>query len=349
VVTRRITKAGVAVLIAGAALAVAPRVDARPVAGGHYRGPQRDDPDVVVDVRLADDGREFALFSWIGFSQQCREGRYSALNLGAEMNRAYFPGWRAVQVGRAGTFRYARHDWFGSRSYIEVRGRLAGRALSGSIVSRRPHCTDVHASYRARLIGTPNATRPGAVARCDRVTVGYPDDLDDDEAYEPQARGIGCTRARELARRWHHSRDCGALTVGQGHCRVGGAVCTAIRGGRFAGRASARCSIATRPAGTVELVHYTPCMPGDTESLWTINMPCPTAERFPVDDLIADEGREAGCVDSFVLERPKICEPIAGFTCRVRDDSRDASNGFFARCVRDADNFEAFVFRYDFG
>lgn len=108
----------------------------------------------------------------------------------------------STQIGRSGRFHY---KWIRGR-FIN-RGRVAVGFLwlwyCGGRVGRIP--------YRARLAGTPNAPVSGKPARCDRATIRYRWRRDSDDAYELSEQGVGCTTAREIARRWHASCEATAV------------------------------------------------------------------------------------------------------------------------------------------
>jgi hypothetical protein len=340
----------VAAIPVAVVLALAPTAMAQSVPGGHYRFPTTGndpEPPILVDVRLANDGREFAKNSWIGVAQHCRDGDGSASNVGVQLEDGPREDGRAVQIGPQGSFGFEQRGYLGPGTFVALRGRFAGHTVGGSIVVRQRGCGDVMASFRAKLVGRPGVTPPGKVAACDAVTVASR--AAGDEVYKVRAHRLGCTRARALARGWHRSPECIALVVGA-TCRVAGVVCRAIHGGRHLSVAGARCALSRHVSA--EFAHQLPCRgPEDARmSLWAINLDCTTAASFPIDTLVPPDESDGACgdVDLAFLERPTTCRSVAGFTCRVRDSSRGASNGFHALCPADSDPFRAIEFDYRF-
>jgi hypothetical protein len=335
-------RAAVGVALAVSFLAADARA-AAPVAGGRYITTVNvGSSPVHVDVRLANDGGEFAELSSVYAFLEC--GRTPAVTLSSSGL-----GRRGVRIGTDGRFR-------AGRSGNHVRGRFVkrGRLAVGRFVLRAAGCPAVRGSFRARLIGRPNAPRPGRPSACDPV-VDRPGQLGGEE-YRPFEQGVGCTAAREFTRRWHASRACRALTAG-GSCLVAGARCEPIRGGALQPLAGIRCRPENQPQAVVELVHLEPCrpprVPAFSMDLWAINLECATATAFPVLELIGDrEGLEdagpCGTALAF-LDRTVICRSVGGFTCRVRPGDFNPNVGFLARCLRDGDAATGIEFAYDFG
>ena len=195
---------------------------------------------------------------------------------------------------------------------------------------------------------------------CDPVIVSSNDSGDlGDGSYAAVEQGLGCTTAREFARRWNASRTCMALATGA-CCAITAGQCQAIAGGRFRALARARCSPPGKPTRTVELVQYRPCVAPKTHAetfrLWAINLPCQNATAFPIEELgLADDsGQDTGaaCAPPPALEfgEHKTCRPLAGFTCTVTvGDFGPVTEGFRGRCSEDENPFHALRFEYILG
>jgi hypothetical protein len=339
-----------ALLGAGVGLALAAALPAGahaapPVPTGHYLGTVHlRAAQVRVDLRLANDGREFADDSFIGSEIQCtpNHGFSSVLFL----STSGLIG-RAARVSRRGRFRSSERGRYG---VSRVRGRFVedGMKVVGRFDLRQAKCRRIRGRFRARLVSDRRERAPGIPWACDRVTVAFPFGLATDEAYRPLELGAGCTTARELARRWHAARACRS-----GRCEVAGATCESVRGGRFSSLAGVSCRL--RTGASVELVHYAPCRPPTVShvvvSLWAINLDCAAAAAFPVAELVGDQENGTGpCgTDLASVERPTTCRSAGGFTCRVRPGDAPAAIVILGRCVRDADAVSAFEFDYDFG
>ena len=105
-------------------------------------------------------------------------------------------------------------------------GRLVvGRATGFGIPCCRRH---ISVRFRARLTGTPNAARPGLPSSCDPVTIFEIPLSAGTDSYELAEQGIGCTTARRLARQWHASPECAALSTPGTTCSLGAATCERI-------------------------------------------------------------------------------------------------------------------------
>jgi hypothetical protein len=334
-------RAGVALALAAALPAGAHA--ARPVPGGHYVGAVHlRAAEVGIDLRLANDGREFADDSFVDSDIQCTAD-YSFsdtlfLSTSGDIGRA-------ARITTGGRFRRSER---GEHGVSRVRGRFVkrGRQVIGRFDLPQAGCRRLRGRFRARLVSRRPPPRPGDSAACDRVTVAFPRGLGNDEAYRPFEQGAGCTTAREVARRWHAARACRA-----GRCEVAGATCEAVRGGSFSSLAGVRCRL--RAGASVELVHHVPCRPpaGADMSLWAINLSCAAAGAFPVAELAGDDATATGpCGTALdLIERPTTCRSIGGFTCKVRSGDAPAAVVILGLCVRDEDRASALEFDYDFG
>jgi hypothetical protein len=336
-------------LVVGVGLAVAlfavPAVAhaAGPVPGGRYVGSVNVRHAAVrVALTLANDGLEFANDSYLSASVSCSP------SVGSAEDYLLLSGNDAVNIRRGGRFRYSER--VDGRSWVTGRFSARGHAAVGRFALRGSGCRTIRGRFRAPLVGRPNATQPGVPSACDRVSLTYSEKFNADDAYRVFEQATGCTPAREFARRWDASRSCRALPLG-GTCAVRGAVCQAIKGGRFSSLASVRCVPSNRPNGVVELVHFQPCAPNpDQRSLWAINLACATAIAFPVQELIGDiNDKNPPCGESpDTLSRPTTCRPVAGFTCRARSVLFEPDYGFHARCINDRDPTSALEMDVDY-
>jgi hypothetical protein len=328
----------VAPLVAAVLLViVAPAEASKPVAGGRYVSHvnSRVGPDFDVVLRLSNDGREFAQSSYVELETACMSG-----SIGLDSDEAY--QLRSVPVRRNGGFDADEGD-------MGIKGRFVrrGRVAVGSIwVAADGRCPPrrIRIRFRARLRDRPEATRPGEIARCDRTAVGNRD-VDPSRvfvAYDVRARGIGCTAARELARRWHADPRCASSVVGGG-CSVAGASCQAVRGGVLNARAVTRCVPARVPAAAVELVRLLPCRSSGAVT-WVINLDCETAGDvpLPVPAFTAETVEACG-----QLGRDTSCWRTNGYTCSLRVYRASWGSNRYGRCVLDQDRFKAFEYEYD--
>jgi hypothetical protein len=322
---------------------------APPVSGGEYRFAAKVGVDqIALHLVLANDGREMATYSWFSADLACRGRGYSD---GEPLDGRWDKPWRAVQISTDGRFSFRSIPRAGDPRLVNISGRFVGdgRVATGIVDYRGAKgCPSLRRPFRATLYSRPNAAHPGRVSRCDRVRIGVIDEAGArDEAYGVYERDVGCTSARETARRWRASRACVALQAG-GTCRVPGASCQAVRGGLFNVLVSARCTLASRPGGAVELVHYQPCAqapkhafdaPDALVLVWAINTDCRAVASFPLDALLGDEYSEDGpCGAILDLEKPVTCKPIGDYLCRARSDG---DTSFNARCVDKRDPFKA--------
>jgi hypothetical protein len=194
----------------------------------------------------------------------------------------------------------------------------------------------VKVRFRARLVGRPKAPIPGVPSKCDPVYL--PRRLG--VQYEVLEVGVGCTEARDIARRWNASAQCAALVSGA-TCSLVGATCQSLHGGEYTPLASAGCAAAA-PASRAELVRLRPCVidagPGEV-NLWAINLECAIAQSLPIDDLV-DQARHRFCGDADAARSRAVrCARIAGFYCTVEEMYGFAGEG---RCVRENDAFQGF-------
>jgi hypothetical protein len=201
------------------------------------------------------------------------------------------------------------------------------------------------------LTGTPNAARPGDPSRCDRTTVRFSYRKQADNAYEPVEQGLGCTTARGLARAWHVSAECASLPGPGPTCTVGGAVCERIVGGVWRPLASVRCSMPEQPGNAAELVYQEACLPPPYEgqgdfTLWAINLDCPTARSFSIDEFL--DAPNHPCGSAWVKPPPDWCTSVAGYSCEARDFDGPVL-GYDALCVQGADPFKALRLEFDGG
>ena len=335
--------------VAGALTGACTATAATPVPGGSYRfaahvGVNR----VSGRLLLANDGRETAKYSWVSADLRCTGTGYSD---GEPLDGRWYDPWRAVQISPAGRFSFRSVPRVGDPRLIRLHGRFVGdgRRAAGIIDYRGPKgCPSFRVAFRAALASRPDPPQPGHVSRCDRVKVGLiGDDSERDEAYGIYERDVGCTSAREIARRWHASAACSSAQPG-GTCQVAGASCQALRGGQFNVLVSVGCTPTARPEGIVELVHYRPCpkAPGHTLAspdalilTWAVNTECTAVTAFPLDTLLGDADGEGGpCGDVFVLEVTVTCKPVGDYLCRARPAG---DTDFNARCVDGRDPFKA--------
>jgi hypothetical protein len=334
------------------------------VKGGHFRfvaklGPTVEDFEQVLSVNLfvANDGLSLSYPSTVDWTLVCGPGDSGVVESGPEVMFDWAYPFRPVLIGADGRFAFRGQPYPGSTGLILIEGRFerAGDVAVGRLaIGGNPKCQPIRRTFRARLVGRPNAPHRGRRSLCDRVTVGYPIP-DVDEAYRVYDRGIGCTTAREIARQWHASLSCQHLTTGAA-CGLHGASCTAVNGGLFNRLVSARCSARGHPHGITEFVHYRPCRPPKVSnaeiSVWAINLDCHTATTFPVQALRGDPdattGQPCGDFADYIHGRGNACAPVAGFVCRARGGGLafDPDGGWHARCVQQSNGFRAFEFDY---
>jgi hypothetical protein len=194
------------------------------------------------------------------------------------------------------------------------------------------------------LDGTPNASRPGVPSPCDFVTIRYSRRKRSTDGYRLVEQGLGCSRARRIARRLSASPGCAALTAPGHACTVGGVRCEVIAGGAWRRLAGRRCAIPDDPARATELVHQQPCLPPDAAGdfiVWVINLDCRTARAFPFNDQV-----DCPVEHDF---RPQPCASHAGFTCTVRYIAVGAGDGEEGRCVEDRTGYRAFEYFQGYG
>ena len=342
-------------------LGVSDALASTPVKGGHYVFVHRLGPDIfsggnfslTLELTLANDARELATTSGMFENLQCT--RTNGLIDGVRLDGVFAP-YRALGIARDGHFAYhGPPPMDGHRSFALSGGfTRGGRLAVGSLSIRgaKP-CPTFHLAFRAPLISRSNAANSGPYAVCDRVLIRQVDRLGIEEAYRVYDHDVGCTTARELARRWRASAPCQQMTNGH-RCNVKGAICRAVEGGLFNALSSARCRPTAHPQGVTEFVHYQPCPPpktslGGFQYMWAINLDCQSATGFPVDTLIGDPDSETGpCGQIFSLDAKSVaCAPVAGYACRARFASFGPNTGFHARCVQQQDGFRALEFDYD--
>ena len=324
----------------------------QPVPGGRYLAkvhPQHG-TTVDVDVKLANDGKEFAEVSAVWFEVGCGDdATLTHLELSDEGSSG-----RSAQVGRRG--RFGAEDRLGAY-LVSIRGRFVarGRRMIGTAVFRDSDlCHNVRARFAARLVARPNAPSSTKPSTCDWVGVAYRAKLGFSDGYVVRELGAGCTTAREFARDWHADPICRHIVIGE-TCAIPGATCEAIRGGRLLKLAGARCVADGRPSSAVELVHELPCTPprspGSDTYATAINLDCTEVTAFSVMDMLGDYGELEGPCDtaeSDVGERVR-CTPVRGFTCVARATYYDPDGYLVAlRCTRDTDPFHVFIIEVDF-
>lgn len=217
--------AGVLWLGAGDALAAAP------VKGGHYhfvRSLGRDKAtdtrlQVEVELTLANDGRELAYPS--GVSEQVACGPGDTLTDGLAFDGAVDAPYRALAVSRGG--RFSAHGFFLDEprrfrltGTFTRDGRFAVGALS--VHGGKASCPMLHLTFRAPLVGRPNAPRPGRHSVCDRVIVRQ------DEVTRTTRATASMTRASG-ARRHVGSRASGTPHRRAGIWLAGGAATSPAR------------------------------------------------------------------------------------------------------------------------
>jgi hypothetical protein len=138
---------------------------AAPVSGGRYIAHIRPRRGVSIDIRLtlANDGREFAKPSSAAIDERCtRDGGASD-----DFNLSSFgDDFRSVQVRHEGRFRYRVNGDRLVGRFID-RGRVAVGTVSFARLERG--CPRVTATFRARLKGRPNASRPADAQRPSRA------------------------------------------------------------------------------------------------------------------------------------------------------------------------------------
>jgi hypothetical protein len=332
-----------------------------PVKGGHYVFVHRLGADILsggslsvtLELTLANDGRELATRSGVFENLQCTPT--NGLIDGVRLDGVFAP-YRAVKLAGDGRFAYRSPAPVGGGRAFALSGGFArgGQLAIGSLsIHGATPCPTFHLAFRAPLIGRPNAVSSAPYSVCDRVLISKVDRLGIEEAYRVYDHDVGCTAAREIARRWRASPTCRQLTTGH-QCTVTAATCRAIRGGRFNALSSASCRPSARPHGVAELVHYQPCPPPKTSQggdvlMWAINLDCQAATAFPVDTLIGDPDNGTGpCGDIFSLDAKSVaCNPVAGYVCRARIAYFGPDSGSRARCVEQQDGFRALEFDYD--
>ena len=291
VIDARRNRLGLAAVISALLVLTGPSVGwgAKPIPGGGYAGDVRLDRGARISIRLnvANDGMEFVSESF--FSGVFRCTRFVTSD-GFELVDSE-PGFRSVRISPAGTFHHRDQTVIGQADQRVV-GRFVkrGRQVLGSLFWPRPMrgCPDIRTRFRASLVGRATPDSPDASSRCDRVIVGYPlrSNPYADEAYELRERGIGCTTAREYARRWHAAKQCRQLAIGA-QCAIRGALCQAIAGWTFAARAlAAECrpdkGSARWSLSITRLVRYDPQRTTASRcgrSTWTARAPAPSRSR----------------------------------------------------------------------
>jgi hypothetical protein len=335
--------------LVGALVGAAAATAAAPVPGGEYRFAAKVGVnELSMHLILANDGREAATYSWLAADLRCPGTGYSD---GEPLDGRWYDPWRAMQITPAGRFSFRSVPRVGDPRLIQLHGRFVGdgRVATGILDYRAPkNCPSLRVAFRATLYSRPNAPHPSQVSRCDRAKVGFIDDTTArDETYGVYERDVGCTSARETARRWHSSAACSALQAGE-TCRVPGASCAAVRGGEFNVLVSVRCTLASKPGGLVELVHYQPCLKAPRHTFaspdaliltWAVNTDCAAVAAFPLDTLLGNEDGDLGpCDGVFALEGTVTCQPVGDYLCRARPDG---DLDFNARCVDSRDPFKA--------
>jgi hypothetical protein len=323
----------VRVLIAFAALLISVAgVSARAVAspavgGGHYRGTARGPNGVRVklDVRLANDAREFVPFSALLVD-------FVPCNVGG-LQEFWLDDRGISAVGEFGRRSSKERSWFRGRFVARGR-RIVGTfdvALTGA---SSPGCT-AKGRMTAHLVARASPPRPDQPVRCEPVWPnGYRVRID------VWTRGAHCTAARQLARRWYRQPDCHGLPVG-GDCRLATHTCTAIASGSLHPTAAARCNGA-QVLDVVELAQPTAC---DTEIWVSIATSCDTGMQL-ASTLITNPPPPG---DACALgDRRAVTCSLSGYRCRVHEGVRDplvgsqsASTGW---CRSDADPHMAFEF-----
>jgi hypothetical protein len=303
-----------------------------PVAGGLYSERSREDGvRVRIVLTLANDGREFARPSRANFRIGC------AGNLGPYLG-SWFGRPHAAQVLPGGRFRRG-----------SLRGRFVrnGRLAVGTFTwSGSRGCPPRVIPFRARLTGAPNASRPGVPSRCDFIVIRYSRRKGATDGFRLVEQGLGCTRARRIARRWRTSRECAALTAPGQACIVGKVTCETIAGGAWRPLAGIRCALPEDRERATELVHQRPCLQPHAEgdfTLWVINLDCATARAYPFDDPLDcawDPSEPSGWYP---------CASHAGYTCTLRDIPIGAGSGVRGSCVEDRTGYRAFEYIEDFG
>jgi hypothetical protein len=320
-----------------------------PVAGGRYLTHTVLGHGVHLSVRLrvANDGREFADRSRLSLSIPCRGfGLADRVSFdGAGL------GTRSVAVDRRGRFVHRETGRFSTSLPYLIRGRFVdrGRLAIGNIHSAgSSECRAFQGRFRARLMSRTVPPPPGAPSRCEIVEVAYPSRLAP-RFYGSFEASVGCTTAREIVRRWNAAAACRGLELFNS-CRIPGAVCQAIKGGRFSLFASARCTSDRRAGGVVELIDHVPCPPPANHALivwfWALNLDCQTAEEFPIETLIDTSGPDAPCGE-IAITPDATCRPVAGYACTLRGVVFGPDLGWHARCIANDDRSRALEFDYD--
>ena len=250
----------------------------------------------------------------------------------------------ATQIRRSGRFHHRG-----------LRGRLVkcGHIAVGAFILRYCGRRLPGIEFRAGLKRTPNAPVSGEPARCDRLTVRYHRSRDADDAYELSEQDVGCTTAREIARRWHHS--CKATAAPGRVCSPGRlADCRPITSGLWRSLAGVRCTVDKTPGAAVELEYHESCAPAppkdmfsDPIAIWAINLDCATVSTFPFAGLETGEP-DSPCENSYGVYHRLTCAPYAGYACWVRFVASEAS-GRYGRCRSLAEPWRAFSFSESYG
>ena len=254
-----------------------------PVSGGHYRyhatvrAPHNgDDPNLVVlDLTLANDGRELASPSYLSYDVSC--GQSEGLEDEVQLDDLYEPR-RAVQVALGGRFAWHSRPELGSKRTIAIRGTFTGggRAAVGSLLVREdPPCPSFRSVFRARLIGRPHAPHAGRPSICDRVTVrdDYRRSNGDEASGLMSATSAARLRARPPDYGAHRDRVNCSQPAAAARCREPSVARSAA--GISALWSARSGTLAAHPGGLTEFVHYQPCpqpkVPqGDDLTMWAI-------------------------------------------------------------------------------
>jgi hypothetical protein len=313
-------------------LLCAPAGAALPMPGGRYATGPRHQGTMIVRVKLtlANDGKEFVAPSKISVELiPC--ANHSFLSTFADLDN---DGEGSVRVGRRGRFRLSQvshiYRVLGASQSLRLSGAFLARGRRvggrGSYEDRYAGCR-VRGTFSARLMGTPNATQPGALVACEPVRV---EPKLDSILVDPVEQGVGCTPARVLAMRWYKSPGCRGVPLGSA-CRVAGHPCTTVRGDPSSPLASVHCTFGSGSTTGVSLIYRLACTRASpTILVWAINVGCEVAARLDFDP-------RAGCGDG--PGAPPA--PGDGGTCYVSGYTCTLVPGVYkivdARCIADAD------------
>lgn len=203
---RPVARFAVLLALAGALVGAAAATAAAPVPGGEYRFAAKVGlNELSMHLILANDGREAANYSWLAADLRCTGTGYSD---GEPLDGRWYDPWRAMQITPAGRFSFRSVPRLGDPRVIRLHGRFVGdgHVATGIVDYRAPrNCPSLRVAFRATLYSRPNAPHPGQVSRYDRTRVGVVGDTTArDETYGVYERDVGCTSARETARRWHN-------------------------------------------------------------------------------------------------------------------------------------------------